>query len=324
MAARSPRSNGSGQQSGQQLNPLLPGYSFNLYLVAGLTPIVQGGPLDFFIDRPNGMTGYIINMTVRGRGTVFEGEDAFECAPGDLLLFPPEARHFYGRAPDSSEWFHRWVYFRPRGFWAPWLRWPQQTREVGRMTLRDPALLAEFESLFEQIDAIHRGGKATSEELAINLLERLLIRCHEEAPDYVSRSRDQRVHAACQYIANNLSHELSLEDVARQVCLSPSRLAHLFREQTGVSLVRWREDQRIILAKHLLQSTATPIASIAARVGYDDQLYFSRVFRKRVGVSPSAFRRDSEESAARGPLVAPLDLATSAPLAATARQDTAR
>lgn len=279
----------------QQLNPLLPGYSFNLYLVAGLTPIVQGGALDFFVDRPGGMKGYIINMTVQGRGQVFEGESAFACETGDLLLFPPDVRHYYGRAPDSREWYHRWVYFRPRGFWASWLQWAEQTGGVGRLKLRDPALIKEFDELFTQIDATHRAGRRSSEELAVNLLERLLIRCHEEAPGSQQRPMDARVQGACQFIANNLAHELSLEEIARHVCLSPSRLAHVFREQMGVNIVRWREDQRIILAKHMLQSTATPVSSIAGRVGYDDQLYFSRVFRKRVGVSPTEFRRSSVE-----------------------------
>ena len=76
--------------AGQQLNPLLPGYSFNIYLVAGTTPIIENGPLDFVIDRQNGMSGFIINMTVKGRGKVFDGEDAIYCDPGDLLLFPPD------------------------------------------------------------------------------------------------------------------------------------------------------------------------------------------------------------------------------------------
>lgn len=53
-----------------QSNPLLPGYSFNAYLVAGLTPILADGPLYFFIDRPDGMKGYIINLTIKGQGRV--------------------------------------------------------------------------------------------------------------------------------------------------------------------------------------------------------------------------------------------------------------
>jgi len=100
---------------------------------------------------------------------------------------------------------------------------------------------------------------------------------------------------ACQFITSNLAGELRIDEVARHVCLSPSRLAHLFREQVGINILRWREDQRVIRAKLLLQTTQESIANIGRVVGYDDQLYFSRVFRKRVGVSPSDFRRRSSE-----------------------------
>ena len=286
------------QESGQQLNPLLPGYSFNIYLVAGTTPIIENGPLDFYIDRKNGMSGFIINMTVKGRGKVFDGPDAFFCEPGDLLLFPPEAQHFYGRAPDSPDWYHRWVYFRPRGFWAPWLQWRDQVNKVGRMTLRNDALIDEFDGLFQQVEETYKVGRRSSEELAINLLERLLIRCFEETPENANAPIDRRIEEACQYLSRNLAEEVNLDDVARHVCLSTSRLAHLFREQMGVNIVRWREDQRMILAKHLLHASRYPIARIASLVGYEDQMYFSRVFRKRVGTCPSEFRRTSEASPA--------------------------
>ena len=108
--------------------------------------------------------------------------------------------------------------------------------------------------------------------------------------------RDPRIIEACQYVTNHLASEVKIEEVARHVCLSPSRLAHLFREQMGVNLLRWREDQRVIRAKLLLQTTQEPIASVGREVGYDDQLYFSRVFRKRVGVSPSDFRRRNQDA----------------------------
>ena len=288
------RQSDTGQQvSGQQLNPLLPGYSFNVYLVAGTTPIIENGPLDFFVDRKKGMSGFIINLTVKGRGKVFDGENAVYCDPGDLLLFPPEATHYYGRAPDSPDWYHRWVYFRPRAYWAHWLKWRNQINKVGRLTLPDKALITEFDELFQQIEQTYKAGRRSSEELAINLLERLLIRCFEETPENRIKPVDQRIEEACQYLSSNLAEEVNLEKMAKHVCLSPSRLAHLFREQMGVNIVRWREDQRMILAKHLLQSTCSPIAKIASLVGYDDQMYFSRVFRKRVGASPSEFRKNS-------------------------------
>lgn len=275
-----------------QSNPLLPGYPFNAWLVAGLTPINAGDSLDFFIDRPAGMKGFIINLTVKGRGQVFSGEDAFDCEPGDLLLFQPQTPHFYGRSPESDCWHHRWIYFRPRAYWSDWLMWQDEKRGVGRLRLPE-RLRGEFDRLFANIEQTHTSGRRFAEELAMNLLERLLLRAVEEDPRSHQQIRDPRVIEACQYVTQNLAGEVKIDEVANHVCLSPSRLAHLFREQMGVNLLRWREDQRVIRAKLLLQTTQEPIATVGRIVGYDDQLYFSRVFRKRVGVSPSDFRRRS-------------------------------
>ncbi|MBS0055912.1 arabinose operon transcriptional regulator AraC [Yersinia sp. Marseille-Q3913] len=279
-----------------QPNPLLPGYTFNAYLVAGLTPILADGPLDFFIDRPGGMKGYILNLTIKGQGKIFDGENTFYSNPGDLLLFPPKAAHYYGRSPNSDCWYHRWVYFRPRAYWADWLEWHSKTHEVGRLSLPNNNLLLEFDRLFANIEQTQKSGRRFGEELGMNLLERLLLRAMEEDPLSPQRIMDPRVIEACQFITGNLAGELRIDEVARHVCLSPSRLAHLFREQVGINILRWREDQRVIRAKLLLQTTQEPIATIGRVVGYDDQLYFSRVFRKRVGVSPSDFRRRSIET----------------------------
>ncbi|WP_442800922.1 arabinose operon transcriptional regulator AraC [Serratia rubidaea] len=278
-----------------QSDPLLPGYSFNAYLVAGLTPIMAEGPLDFFIERPGGMKGYILNLTIKGQGKVFDGEETLYCNPGDLLLFPPKAAHHYGRSPDSDCWHHRWVYFRPRAYWADWLEWRSKNHQVGRLTLPGGQLLQEFDRLFASIEQTQRSGRRLAEEMSMNLLERLLLRAMEEDPLSPQKIMDPRVIEACQFITGNLAGELRIEEVARHVCLSPSRLAHLFREQVGINILRWREDQRVIRAKLLLQTTQESIAAIGRVVGYDDQLYFSRVFRKRVGVSPSDFRRRSVE-----------------------------
>ncbi|AIJ09832.1 MULTISPECIES: arabinose operon transcriptional regulator AraC [Edwardsiella] len=275
----------------QQLNPLLPGYDFDIFLVSGLTPIEQGSPLDFMIDRPHGMKGYIINLTIRGKGHIVSGEQHFDVMPGELLLFPPGIAHDYGRAPASHDWYHRWVYFRPRAYWIDWLKWPWMTGQVGRLSLGQGALLREFEDLFISIAETHQAIRPMSEQLAMNLLERLLIRCYEIFSQADRPTLDLRVQQACQLLNENLAVEISIEALAEQVFLSSSRLAHLFRQQVGVSIVRWREDQRITRAKLLLQTTPLTVAVIGQQVGYDDQLYFSRVFRKRVGVSPSEYRR---------------------------------
>ena len=275
----------------KQLNPLLPGYAFDVFLVSGMTPIEKDSVFDFIIDRPRGMKGFIVNLTIKGKGQILNGEQAFTVERGDLLLFPPATAHYYGRAPDAQEWHHRWVYFRPRAYWADWLKWPQTVETVGRLSLADSQLIQEFDDLFLDIEETHKQIRPMSEQLAMNLLERLLIRCYEASSLTEHPQVDHRVLEACQILSESLSADISIETLAEKVFLSPSRLAHLFREQVGVSIVRWREDQRIMRAKLLLQTTLLPVAVVGQQVGYDDQLYFSRVFKKRVGVSPSEYRK---------------------------------
>ena len=65
------RKNSNDCWSMQNTDPLKPGYDFDAHLVAGLTPIIEGDELDYTIDRPNGMKGYIINITSKGEGTIF-------------------------------------------------------------------------------------------------------------------------------------------------------------------------------------------------------------------------------------------------------------
>ncbi len=61
---------------------------------------------------------------------------------------------------------------------------------------------------------------------------------------------DNRVREACQYISDYLADSnFDIASVAQHVCLSPSRLSHLFRQQLGISVLSWREDQRISQAK---------------------------------------------------------------------------
>lgn len=281
------------QEQIKQLNPLLPGYDFDIFLVAGMTPIEQQGVLDYRIDRPLGLKGYIVNLTIDGEGEIFHGDQSFIVKRGDLLLFPPKAIHDYGRAPHAKTWFHRWVYFRPRAYWVDWLRWPDAVNQVGRITVHDSRQIDELDNLFLGIEETHKEIRPMSEPLAMNMLERLLIRCYEECSIASSQPMDHRILEACQILSSSLAEDISIDQLAEQVFLSPSRLAHLFREQMGASVVRWREDQRVVRAKQLLQTTLLPVAVIAQQTGYDDQLYFSRVFKKRVGVSPSEYRKST-------------------------------
>lgn len=272
-------------------DPLFPGYPFDIFLVGGLTAIEKNNALDFSIDRPLGMKGYILNLTTRGKGEVTLGDEKRIVGPGDMLLFPPGVMHHYRRAASSERWHHRWVYFRPRAYWADWLAWGNKCGGIDSLSLPDLASRRELETQFAAIEQHHKQLRPMAEPLAMNLLESLLIRCYEVAHQDTRSILDPRIAKACKLITDNLLEEASVETLAKQVFLSPSRFTHLFRQQLGTSVTRWREQQRILHAKTLLQSTLLPIAVIGQQTGYDDPIYFSRVFRKQAGMSPSDYRQ---------------------------------
>ena len=180
-----------------QNDPLLPGYSFNAHLVTGLTPIDADGYLDFFIDRPLGMKGYILNLTIRGEGVINNHGEQFICRPGDMLLFPPGEIHHYGRHPDAREWYHQWVYFRPRAYWHEWLNWPTIFAQTGFFR-PDEQWQTRFGELFGQIVEAGQGAGRYSELLAINLMEQLLLRRMEAINESLHPPLDNRVRDACQ------------------------------------------------------------------------------------------------------------------------------
>jgi AraC family transcriptional regulator of arabinose operon len=98
------------------------------------------------------------------------------------------------------------------------------------------------------------------------------------------------------FLEAHLAERVSVEDVSREAGLSPSRLSHLFRAETGQSVQGYLEGVRLRRAGDLLQRTSFPIKQIAAEVGFDSPFYFSRRFSRATGYSPQAFRLRSGQS----------------------------
>ena len=95
------------------------------------------------------------------------------------------------------------------------------------------------------------------------------------------------------FIEAHAAEDLRVRRVARDVCLSPSRLMHWMRSEYNLSLAACITKVRIEKAKYLLRSTSASISRIAQDVGYADQGYFTRVFKKCLGETPKDYRRSA-------------------------------
>jgi AraC family transcriptional regulator of arabinose operon len=103
---------------------------------------------------------------------------------------------------------------------------------------------------------------------------------------------DHRVQKIISLLSIDLSRDLSLTNAAGYVNLSGSRLRHLFKTETGMSVVRYVKILRLRKAKELIETTALSIKQVMVEVGIKDKSNFAREFKKAYGLSPVQYRRD--------------------------------
>lgn len=272
-------------------SPLIKTFTFNAWVVAGFTPITRGSKLDYYINRPQGMKGYIINLTLRGQARAKAGEGALLFGENELLLFPPGVPHHYGRDEHSEHWDHLWIYFIPCPYWVDWLKWDHTTHSIGKTTVNDPRQQQALRDLFYEVIHHHNDTAPLAEALAMNALERLILSCFQLQPISNRHAHDPRINAICDYLNENIAQQMKIETLAAMVFLSPSRLAHLFKNELGQTIYAWREMQRVNRAKWLLQTTTLPVNKVALSVGYSDPVYFTKVFRKHNGIPSGEYRK---------------------------------
>jgi len=101
---------------------------------------------------------------------------------------------------------------------------------------------------------------------------------------------DERVRATIAFMITNLHRKITPLELARSVRLSPAHLRELFKDETGTSITRYRNQLRLARAKHLLETTFLSIKEVAASVGIGEISHFVRDFKKAYGMTPSEYR----------------------------------
>lgn len=106
-------------------------------------------------------------------------------------------------------------------------------------------------------------------------------------------SKSIHVKKAREYVSKHISKRFTLSDVAEYVGISPSRLSVLFSQTEHQTLRDYIIEQRINTAKEMLRFTDYPISAIANYLCFSSHSHFSDVFKKRVGMTPAAFREEN-------------------------------
>lgn len=245
--------------------------------------------------RPYGTRDYLLILTVGGSGRFGHAHGEVTTAPGDLVIIRPGTPHDYATARGAAYWGLLWAHFLPRPFWQEWMSGlPPVAPGITLLSLGEAsAERVAVESALDAMDRYATGGLPRRTEFAMNALEAALLHCDDANPLGSARAKfDERVFKVMELLrGERLAEPISLDKLACTVNLSPSRLSHLFKAQTGRTPGQFQEEERFLRARQLLTLTNRSITAIAEEIGFASPFYFTLRFKKLTGQSPREFRQ---------------------------------
>lgn len=225
---------------------------------------------------------YALHYVIRGQGTLETGGRVFRLGEGEsFIIFPQKEIYYYPDAYDP--WEYVWVEFS--GADAGRLLELTQLSEV------QPVLTKAPETLQPLFHLAWNAGVSPWEMLRADARLRLLLSYYMEYyPKEPQVNTKDYVWLARKYIEQNYwKPALTVTEIVKAVNLERSYLFRRFKGATGKSVLEYITSCRIRRACELLKTSGLPIQSVAYSVGYNDPLYFSKVFKKATSLTPSAY-----------------------------------
>ncbi|HEU5103198.1 MAG TPA: ATP-binding protein [Roseiflexaceae bacterium] len=179
----------------------------------------------------------------------------------------------------------------PDGFEVlDWMRSNPRTRRVPVLVLSGRMLSVEDVKRIEQHALVTLQTKEIlSEEELTRSVQQVL-----GGALALSQSTSSLVKRALAYIHQHYDHPFTRNEIAQAIGVTDNYLSRIFRRELGLSPWEYLARYRVRRAKQLLLNTNDPVAEIGLQVGFDDKAYFTRVFHKYAGCSPSAYRKRPE------------------------------
>lgn len=240
-----------------------------------------------FTLRPGGRQDYQLLYVAVGQGHFKLADHDITVPAGGMFLYRPgQPQQYTYYLEDSPEVY--WIHFTGNEAEA-------LMREAGftQSPVLLPGVSPQFQELFLQIIRELQVIRPCYEELMNLLFRHLLVLVRRRIAEGPRERRriQKEIEQAVHYFHENFSHNIDIEDYALSQHMSMCWFIRSFKQYMGVPPLKYLTSIRIARAKELLEGTDISIREVGELAGYDNPLYFSKIFRKHTGLSPREYRR---------------------------------
>ncbi|WP_338869066.1 AraC family transcriptional regulator [Spirosoma sp. SC4-14] len=248
--------------------------------------------LHHYYQRPTGISQVILLYCTDGQGWIQLAKNRISMQAGKVVAITPDTPHSYG-ADTENPWTIHWFHFsgtRCRDVVSAIM----DDRGNSPQAIRVP-YSEERIALFDRMFDTFLKGYSTSNLLFANLTIPFFLASfilpENFQKEIVGSGTATPTNRAILYMQNNLSTSLILDNIAQAANLSTSFFSRKFRQDTGYAPIEYFNHLRIQKACQLLHFSDLRINEVASQLGIDDPFYFSRLFKKQMGVSPAEYRK---------------------------------
>lgn len=239
-------------------------------------------------SRKNGINEYILLYCLAGEGWIKINGKTIPLTPNTGFIIPENRGHKYGSSLKDA-WSIYWVHFDGDYAATLYKRFANSNDgavkiafDESRITLLNEIItLLESDFTDEKVELTH-----------FKLVAFLSSLCYSNT---LNSNVDDTISHSIVFMKAHLNEILTIELLANQACYSISRYSELFKQKTGYSPIQYFIRLKILKSCEYLYFTNLNIKEICKEVGFEDPYYFSRMFKKQIGVSPSEYRKKKKD-----------------------------
>ena len=223
-----------------------------------------------------------------GAGVFYAEGNTYRVQAGSMLVLLPGMKHAYQPLHETG-WHEYWVGFTG-SFFTGLVKEGILSKEriFFEIGLRD-YVLSIFTHIFDEVRSQHPRYQVKACSQVFLLLAELLTCERKKEPTNYSQYQQIVERVKCLMEANICKKSIDIPSIAQTIGISPSRLNEIFKLYTAMTPYQYYIQIKINKACRLLEQTDLSIKEAAFTLGFDDQFYFSRLFKQKTGIPPSGW-----------------------------------